>query len=183
MTITNNNNEHNNIHCHLFFHLLLAKSGYAHGDILFGICYTFGGCILLIFCYEHYEKKRCFAIGLVIQFLSSIRHLQLIIFISCECSWTSYKSYKSCTSPYIWCNSLQLNYNFVTILFQLLCNSPMTIIIISCWRHFSSIHQNLTHGTMRTFCDFFEILISIVHYDYSFEMVLYYNMWHNKKLP
>jgi hypothetical protein len=62
-----------------------------------------------------------------------------------------------------------IHYNFVTTIpFQLLCNSPMTTIIMSCWRHFSSIHQNLTHGTMKIFCDFFEILISIVHYDYSF---------------
>jgi hypothetical protein len=30
---------------------------------------------------------------------------------------------------------------------------------------------------------FFEILISIVHYDYSFLMVLNYDMWHNQKLP
>jgi hypothetical protein len=32
----------------------------------------------------------------------------------------------------------------------------------------SSIHQILTRGIMRIFCDFFEILISIVHYGYSF---------------
>ncbi len=48
---------------------------------------------------------------------------------------------------------------------------------------FSSIHQNLTHGTMRIVCDFFEILISIIHYDYSFDMVLDYDTWHNPKLP
>jgi hypothetical protein len=34
---------------------------------------------------KHYEKKRCFVIGLATQFLSCIRHLQLIIFICCEC--------------------------------------------------------------------------------------------------
>jgi len=48
---------------------------------------------------------------------------------------------------------------------------------------FSSIHQNLTCGTMRIVCDSFEILISIIHYDYSFDMVLDYDMWHNPKLP
>jgi hypothetical protein len=75
----------------------------------------------------------------------------------------------TCNSPYIWCNSLQLNYNLDAITpFQLLCNSLMNTIIMSCWHHFSSIHQNLTHGTMRIFLDFFEILISIIHYDYSF---------------
>jgi hypothetical protein len=108
----------------------------------------------------------CFTIGLATQFLNYIRHLQLIIFIYCECHWTSCKS---CNSPYIRCNSVQFNNNFVaTTPFQLLCNSPMTTIIMSCWRHFSSVHQNLTHGTTRIFHDFFEILISIIHYDYSF---------------
>jgi hypothetical protein len=29
----------------------------------------------------------------------------------------------------------------------------------------------------------FEILISIIHYDYSFKMVFNYDMWHNQKLP
>jgi len=91
-----------------------------------------------------------------LQFLSCIGHLQLIVFICCECYWTSCKSCKSCNSLYVWCNSLQFNYNFLTtILFQLLCNSLMTTIIMSCWHHYSSIHQNLTCGTMRTFCDFF----------------------------
>jgi hypothetical protein len=33
------------------------------------------------------------------------------------------------------------------------------------------------------FLDFFEILISIVHYDYLFYMLLDYDIWHNKKLP
>ncbi len=113
-------------------------------------------------------KKGCFAIGPAIQFVSCIRHLQLTVFICCECYPTSCKSCKNCNSPYIRCNSLQLNYNFVTTLFQLLCNSPMITIIMSCWHHFSSIHQNLTCGTMKIFRDFFEILISIIHYDYSF---------------
>jgi hypothetical protein len=123
-----------------------------------------------IFC--HYEKKGCFATRLETQILSCIEHLQLTVFICCECYWTScksYKSYKSFNLLYIRCNSLQLNYNFViTTPFQLLHNSPMITIIMSCWHHFSSIHQNLTCGTMKIFCDFFEILISIVHYDYSF---------------
>jgi len=111
----------------------------------------------------HYEKKRCFAIGLAIQFLSCIKHLQLTIFIRCEYYQRSYNTL------YIQCNSLQFNYNFIiTTLFQLLCNSPMTIIIMSCWCYFSSIHQNLTRRTMKSFHGFFEILISIIHYDYSF---------------
>jgi len=122
--------------------------------------------IFMITTSNHYEKKGCFAIGLVIQFLSCIRHLQLIVFIHCECYWTSCKS---CNSMYIQCNSLQFIYNFVaTTPFPLLCNSVMTTIIMSCWCHFSSIHQNLTRDTMKIFHDFFEILISIIHYDYSF---------------
>jgi hypothetical protein len=132
----------------------------------------------------HYEKNGCFVIGLATQFLSCIKQLQCIIFICCECYQTSCKSYKSYNSPYIWCNSLQLDYNFIaTTFFQLPCNSLMTTFIMSCWHHFSSIHQILTCGIMRIFCNFFEILISIVHYNYSFFKVLDYDMWHNQKLP
>jgi hypothetical protein len=57
---------------------------------------------------------------------------------------------------YIWCNSLQLYYNFVTTTpFQLLCNSPMTTIIMSCWCHFSSIHQNFNTWHYEDFSWFF----------------------------
>jgi hypothetical protein len=83
------------------------------------------------------RKKRCFAIKLVTQFLSYIKHLQLTVFMHCACYQTSCKSCKSRNSLYIWCNSLQLNYNFVvTTPFQLLYNSLMIIIIMSCWCHF-----------------------------------------------
>jgi len=34
---------------------------------------------------KHYEKNGCFAIGLAIQFLNCKTHLQLIVFIRCEC--------------------------------------------------------------------------------------------------
>jgi hypothetical protein len=67
--------------------------------------------------------------------------------------WVAFDTWNS---PYIWCNSLQFNYNFVTTTwFQLLSISPMTTIIMSCWHHFSSIHQILTHGTMKIFHNFF----------------------------
>jgi hypothetical protein len=47
---------------------------------------------------KHYEKKGCFATSFTTQFLSYIKHLQLIVVIHCE----YYKaSYKSCNSPYI----------------------------------------------------------------------------------
>jgi hypothetical protein len=125
--------------------------------------------IFMIATSSHYGKMGCFATGLATQFLSCIKHLQLIVFIRCECYQTSCKSCNSCNSPYIRCYSLQFNYNFVaTTPFQLLCNYFMTIIIMSCWHHFSFIHQNLTHGIMRIFHDLFEILISIIYYDYSF---------------
>jgi hypothetical protein len=75
--------------------------------------------------------------------------LQLIVFIHYECYRTKCKS---CNSPSIRYNSLQLNYNFVTtILFQLRCNSLITIIIMSCWHHFSFVHQILTCGTIWSF--------------------------------
>ncbi len=56
----------------------------------------------------NYEKKGCLAIGLTTQFLSCIKHLQLIVFICCKCYQISCKSCKSCNSLYIQCNSLQL---------------------------------------------------------------------------
>ncbi len=78
--------------------------------------------------------------------------MQLTIFMCCECYRTRCKS---CNSLYIRCNSLQFNYNFIiTIPFQLLYNSLISIIIMSCWCYFSSIHQNLTCGTMRIFVIF-----------------------------
>ncbi len=130
----------------------------------------------------YYEKNGCFVIGLAIQVLICIGHLQLIIFMCYECYRISCKSCRNYNSPYIWCNSLRLNYNFVTTTsFQLLCNSPMTRTIMSCWHHFSFIHQNLTRGIIKIFRDFFEIFISIIHCDYSFKMVLDYDTWHNKK--
>jgi hypothetical protein len=125
MTITNEISECSSAHHHLFFTCglqkvvtLLVVLCLASTTQLMVVFFLFfdvtNGSFLLVFCYRHYKKKRCFAIGLVIQFLSCIGHLQLTIFISCECSQTSCKSYKSCNSPYIRCNSLQFNYNFVT---------------------------------------------------------------------
>jgi hypothetical protein len=90
----------------------------------------------------------------------------------------------TCNSPYLyivtdtgwywsscksWNSSCATHYNFVaTTHFQLLCNSPTITIIMSCWRHFF-IHPskfNTCHYEKKR--DFFEILISIVQYDYSF---------------
>jgi hypothetical protein len=63
----------------------------------------------------------------------------------------------------------------ITIQLQLCCNNffSTTMQLPYDYNHnvmltsFSSIHQNLTCGTMKIFHDFFEILISIIHYDYS----------------
>jgi hypothetical protein len=121
---------------------------------------------------SHYEKKWCFATSLVTEFSNCIwtlasHHIYMLWVLLDKLQ--KLQSYKNCNLLYIWCNSLQLNYKFVTTIpFQLLYNSLMITIIMSCWRHFSSTHQNLTRGTIRTFCDFFEILISIIHYDYLF---------------
>jgi hypothetical protein len=34
---------------------------------------------------SHNKKKRCFTTSLATQFLGCIKHLQLIVFIGCEC--------------------------------------------------------------------------------------------------
>lgn len=92
---------------------------------------------MAIFIYFHVKpismKKKVFTTSITAQFLSSNDHLQLIVFLCCECYQTSYKSYNSL---YIWCNLLQFNYNFVkTIHFQLLCNSTTITAIMSCWSY------------------------------------------------
>jgi hypothetical protein len=105
---------------------------------------------------KHYEKKGVFQLALQLNF------------------WDALDTYNS---PYIWCNSLQLNYNFVTTThFLLPCNSLMTIIIMSCWHHFSSIHQNLTHGIMKKNCDFFENID--IHHPLWLFVLDSFGLWH-----
>ncbi len=48
-TTTSDNDECNNVHCHLFFHLLPSRSGYDFNGPLLGICYIVGGCIFIFF--------------------------------------------------------------------------------------------------------------------------------------
>jgi hypothetical protein len=60
-------------------------------------------------------------IGFATQVLSCIGHMQLTIFIHCECYRISYKSCKNCNLPYIQCNSLQLN-SITTLLQQFFFN-------------------------------------------------------------
>jgi hypothetical protein len=92
----------------------------------------------LFFCSLWKKKKKCFATSLTTQFSSCIWHFQLIVFIHHGCYRTSWQNCKNCNSSFIWCNSLKFNYNFFTTThFQLLCNSPMTTIVMSCWRHFN----------------------------------------------
>jgi hypothetical protein len=66
-----------------------------------------------------------------------------------------------------------------------ICNLFTTTMVMSCWCYFSFIHPNFTHGIMGIFAwiFFFEILISTIHYDCSFYMVLNYDTWHSWKLP
>jgi hypothetical protein len=54
--------------------------------------------------------------------------------------------------------------NFFSTTMQLPYDYNHNVMMMS----FSFIHQNLTGGIMKKIHDFFEILISIVHYDYSF---------------
>ncbi len=110
----------------------------------------------------HYQKKTCFATSVAIQFLSCIGHLQLIVYI------------------------VQL----IRTQLQLCCNNsfPTTMQFPYDYNHNVTLMSFFIHPSnfniiMKIFCDFFGILISIIHYDYLFQMVLDYDMWHNQKLP
>ncbi len=110
----------------------------------------------------HYEKKGCFVIGLATQFLSYIGHLELTLFIRCECYGTSCKS---CNSLYIRCNSLQFCCNnYFSTTMQLPYDNNHNVMLMSLFIHPSKL--NMWH--YKKIHDFFEILISIVHYDYLF---------------
>jgi len=67
------------------------------------------------------------------------------------------------------------HYNFVIIiLFQVLCKSPMITIIMSCWHHFSSIHQNLICGILLFFMIFlkywYPLSIMIIRFRWTWIM-------------
>ncbi len=111
----------------------------------------------------HYEKKGCFVINFPTQFLNCIGHLQFTIHMV----------------PLI-TTQLQLcrNNSFSTTM-QLPYDYNHNVMLTSFFIHPSKLntwHQKIFH-------DFFEILISIIHYDYLFWMVFDYDMWHNQKLP
>jgi hypothetical protein len=75
---------------------------------------------------------------------------------------------------------MQFYHNSFSITMQLPYDYNHNLMLTSLFIHSS----NITHGTMKTFgWVYFWILISTIHYDYSFKMVLNYDMWHNKKLP
>jgi hypothetical protein len=93
------------------------------------------------------RKKRCFAIGLQFNFWVAMTICNSLYFYTHKCYRTSCMN---CNSLYIQSHFNTILYNsIVTIHFQLLCNSPITTTIISCWRHFSSIRQNGIYGTMK----------------------------------
>jgi hypothetical protein len=89
----------------------------------------------------------------------------------------------NCTHMQLMCNSITISKNnYHVIIMQLVYN----YMVMSCWCHFSLIHQNLTQGINygKFWVNFFfEILISTVHYDCSFIMVLNCDMWNSQNLP
>jgi hypothetical protein len=85
----------------------------------------------------HNEEKRCFAIGLATQLLSCNDHLQLIVFLHCECYRTSCMNYRVATH-YTYgathCNSIAtmlkpLIFNYYTIPLQFSHNSMLMLVI------------------------------------------------------
>jgi hypothetical protein len=52
MMTTNDKDECNNVHCHLFFPLLPIDNGYTASGPLLCIHCIIAGCILLVFCYN-----------------------------------------------------------------------------------------------------------------------------------
>jgi len=85
-----------------------------------------------MFWHTHNEKKGCFAIGLVTQFLSCKGHLKFTIFIHCECQRTSYMSCRVVTHRIYSATQLQLSQNklFSTIM-QLHYNYTDDIMLMS----------------------------------------------------
>ncbi len=126
---------------------------------------------------NHYEKNGCFATGLVTQFLNCIGHLQLIVFICCECYRKSYKTCKNCNSPYIRCNSLQLyrNNSFSTTM-QLPYANIHNVMLMSFFIHPSKF--NTWH-----YEDFLWFFWNIDIHHPLWLFVLDYDTWHNQKLP
>jgi hypothetical protein len=83
-------------------------------------------------------------------------HFQLILFLHYKWYKTSHMSCKSCNSPYIWCNSIQL----IIILLQFCQNNSFSTIMQVHYNYSHNIiltllifiHSlNLTCGTMRIF--------------------------------
>ncbi len=90
--------------------------------------------------------------------------LQLTMFIHCECYRTSCKSCKSYNLPYIWCNSITTLSQKLFSIMQFPYDYNYNVMLM--W--FLSIHQKFNTWHYEDFLWFFKILISIVHYDYSF---------------
>jgi hypothetical protein len=125
-------------------------------------------------------EKRVFAIGLAMQFWNCIKHFQLVVFICCGCYQTSCKSHNSLYMVQLITIQLQLyRNNFFSITMQLTYDYNHNVMLMSIFIHpskFNTWHYEKNY-------DLKNILISIVHHDYSFSMVLDYDTWHNQKLP
>ncbi len=118
-------------------------------------------------------EKKCFQFGLQFNFRVAMTICNSLYFYTHECNWTSCMNCKRCNSPYIFhpsathCNSLQLyhnDYSFSTTM-QFPCDYNHNVMLTSFLIHsskFNTWHYDLF------WVIFFEILISIVHYDYSF---------------
>jgi hypothetical protein len=81
---------------------------------------------------KHYEKKGVLQLALQLNFWVAkdiCNSLYLYTWVLID----NLHELQSCNWPYIWHDSLQLNYNFVkTTHFQLLCDSIITTPMMSC---------------------------------------------------
>jgi hypothetical protein len=119
---------------------------------------------------NQYEKKGVLQLGLQFNFWVTMTICNSLYFYTHNYYRTSCMN---CNSLHIRSHSNIIICNFITtILFQLLCNSPITTTMMSYWRHFSSIHQNVTCGTMKFFWwfylrYFYPSSIMIIHFKWS----------------
>jgi hypothetical protein len=111
----------------------------------------------------------------------------LTYFYMFECYQTSHMSCNKCNSPCM----KSFTYAICVTRLQLCRNNYHAISLqLQLWYHVdTSFHQSIKiqHMALWKFLVenyfLFEILISTIHYDCSFYMVFYYDMWHSKNLP
>jgi len=145
-------------------------------NVIFHMAYYFHQCL-------HTFWNNGVAISLAIGFLSCNNHLQPICNSMYFYEWVlSDKLHKLqhqmqiivCEIMYI-CNSCN---SISTMKEQLSCNSNATNLQLP-WQH----HSNVTWHYGGLWMIYFLILISTIHYDHSFIMVLDCDTWGGQKLP